>query len=86
MPTIDATQLKAKCLAILDQVAKAGETVVILRRGKPVDRLVPPVATSARYRQDELKGTVVIHGNVLEPSVPAEAWEAEQGVNGDLSP
>lgn len=39
--TIPATQFKAQCLAILDDVAEFGETVVVTKRGKPVARLQP---------------------------------------------
>ena len=40
MQTITATQFKAKCLAILDDVAAGGE-VVVTKHGRPVARLVP---------------------------------------------
>ena len=79
MQTISATKFKAQCLAILDEVANTGESVIILKRGKPVAQLVPPVSTSARYPQEELFGTVVLHGDIVEPALPAEAWDAERG-------
>ena len=41
MRTIPATQFKAQCLALLDDVAEIGETIVITKRGKPVARLEP---------------------------------------------
>ena len=40
MHTITATQFKAKCLAILDDVAAGGE-VVVTKHGRPVAKLVP---------------------------------------------
>jgi len=79
MVTINASQFKAKCLAILDQVAATGETITILKRGRPVAQLVPPVPTGAEYPQQELAGTVIFHGDVVEPVLPADAWEAERG-------
>jgi prevent-host-death family protein len=39
--TISATRFKAKCLALLDEVAESGETLVITKRGKPVARVEP---------------------------------------------
>jgi prevent-host-death family protein len=42
MVTINASEFKAKCLAILDEVADTGEAVMILKRGRPVAQLVPP--------------------------------------------
>ena len=67
-------EFKAKCFAILDQVAATGEAVAILKRGRPVAELVPPVSTDSRYPQDDLRESVVIKADVVEPVLPAEAW------------
>ena len=48
MLTINASEFKAKCLAILDQVADTGEEVLILKRGRPVAQLVRPIVSSSR--------------------------------------
>lgn len=76
MVTINASEFKAKCLAILDEVAGTGETVVILKRGRPVAQLVPPVSSGSRYPQEELRDSVRITGDVVGPVLPADAWEA----------
>ncbi len=73
---INASEFKAKCLAILDEVSATGEAVTILKRGRPVAELVPPVSTESRYPQDDLRETVVIKGDIVEPVLPPEAWEA----------
>jgi len=39
--TIKASEFKAKCLALLDDVAEKRETLIITKRGKPVARIVP---------------------------------------------
>jgi prevent-host-death family protein len=39
--TIKAGEFKAKCLALLDEVAETGETIEITKRGKVVARLGP---------------------------------------------
>jgi prevent-host-death family protein len=39
--TITASRFKAQCLALLDEVAASGETIVITKRGKPVARVAP---------------------------------------------
>ncbi len=41
MRSIAASQFKAKCLALLDEVAETKETLVVTKRGKPVARVVP---------------------------------------------
>lgn len=75
MVTINASEFKAKCLAILDEVFDTGEAVVILKRGRPVAQLVPPPPSNARYPHDELRDSVVIKGDVMGPVLPAETWD-----------
>ena len=38
---IKASEFKAKCLALMDEVARTGEAVIITKNGKPVAELVP---------------------------------------------
>jgi len=75
--TINATEFKAKCLAILDEVNQTHEGIIILKRGVPVARLVPPIGDDETYAQDGLRGSVTIHGDIIEPVLPPDAWEAE---------
>jgi prevent-host-death family protein len=79
MRSIRASEFKAKCLAILDEVERTGEPVTILKRGRPVARLLPPVPEKGRYPQHALFGTVRIVGDVVEPVLPAGDWDAERG-------
>jgi len=39
--TIGASEFKAKCLALLDEVAETKTTLVVTKRGKPVARVMP---------------------------------------------
>ena len=79
MKTINAAEFKAKCLAILDEVDRTGEPITILKRGKPVARLVPPVPREAAYPQTTLLGSGKIIGDILEPPLPVDSWDAERG-------
>ena len=65
--TIKASEFKAKCLELMDEVAESGEEIVITKRGRPVSRLVP-------YRERTLGRGLVIHGDIVEP-MPAEWFE-----------
>jgi prevent-host-death family protein len=76
MKTVSASEFKAKCLSILDEVEARGEVVTIVKHGRPVARLVPPIPMMGRYPQRELGGTVDFLGDVVEPAVEVEAWEA----------
>ncbi len=39
MREIKASEFKAKCLALIDEIAESGEAVVITKHGKPVVRV-----------------------------------------------
>ena len=49
---ISATQFKARCLRLLDEVAESGETLVITKHGRPVARVEPPL------RPDDLRDSI----------------------------
>ena len=75
MRVIKASEFKAKCLKIMDEVAATGETVVITKHGVPITELVP-----AKRRPESLfgamKGSVTHMGEVISPI--DEEWEAER--------
>ena len=78
MKTIAASAFKARCLALLDDVAAGGPDLLILKRGKPVARLIA-VHPGAESPQASLLGTMWASDDLLEPPLPAQAWEAESG-------
>ena len=75
METINASDFKAQCLAILDRVQATGEPVLILKRGRPVAELLPANRSEAEYPQLELEGTVTMLGDIIEPVIPEEDWD-----------
>ncbi len=91
MERIDAIDFKTRCLAILEHVAATGESVVILKRGEPVVELRPAVVSRAAYPQYEFKASVVEVGDIVEPAVPANHWEAlatalrDHGANNEVA-
>ncbi len=74
-----ASEFKAKCLAILDEVAETGEPVTITKRGRPTALLSPAIAATEGYPQATLFGTVEVVGDIIEPVLPADSWGAERG-------
>lgn len=79
MRSIKASEFKAKCLAILDEVHETGEPVMILKRGRPVAKLVSPIRGSSVHPQDELRGSVTVLGDIMEPVLESALWDAEKG-------
>lgn len=77
MKSMNASNFKARCLAILDEVESTGEVITILKRGRPVAQLVPLMYDENDYPQRQLKGSVTIHGDVISPVLPSSAWDAE---------
>lgn len=61
--TIPATQFKARCLALLDELSSTGDQLVITKRGKPVARVVPVVDIEPA----DLLGSVLWEGDILSP-------------------
>jgi prevent-host-death family protein len=75
MPTIQASEFKAKCLALMDQVARTGETLVVTKNGKPVAELRPHRPPRARSLIGLHKGRIGLLGELVAP-VGARLWEA----------
>ncbi len=73
MKTIKASEFKAKCLKIMDEVAATGEPVVITKNGVAVAQLVPAVRKPDSV-VGALKGSVTILGDIISP-LDIE-WEA----------
>ena len=82
--TIKASEFKAKCLKLMDEVAASGEEIVITKNGKPVAKLTPcePVAVE-RPHQDRPKspfgldkGKYEIIGDLDDAFLDVD-WDAE---------
>ena len=71
MEAIDATEFETRCRTLLGRVAATGEPVMVLKGGQPVAELRPVPRLRAKYPQDELEGTVVELGNIVEPALSA---------------
>ena len=75
--TIKASEFKAKCLKLMDEVAESGREIIITKNGRPVSRLAP-----YRKRPDTFfgadKGKIKILGDIVSP-LDVE-WEADQGL------
>lgn len=75
MQTIQASEFKAKCLRLMDEVNDSGKEIVITKNGKPVSILMP-------YR-DKPKSLFGLHKDIVyshdDLISPVDIkWEAEQ--------
>ena len=73
--TIKASEFKAKCLKLMDEVAETGEEIVITKNGRPVARLV---AYRTKFEQffGADKGKLEILGDIISPIDDAD-WEVD---------
>lgn len=69
---IPAGEFKAKCLALLDEVALTGRSLIVTKRGKPVARLAPLEDSGP----PSLIGSVVSEGDIVAPT--GESWSADE--------
>lgn len=76
MRELAISKFKATCLAVLEDVRKTGEPVLITRFGKPVAEIVPP--SPPPRRADWLGGMRSegrIVGDIIEPAMSDDDWE-----------
>ncbi len=70
MKTIKASEFKAKCLKLMDEVAGSGEELVITKNGKAITKLVAyrtPVVTLFGAHRGRIHPTGDIVGPLEEP-------------------
>ena len=63
--TISAAEFKAKCLDVLDQVARRREPVIVTKRGKAAAQVVPIVKPKQLW--GAMKGEIQITGDIVSP-------------------
>jgi prevent-host-death family protein len=75
--TINAAAFKAKCLALIDQVAESGEPITVTKRGKPKVQIVA-VREKPKTLIGATKGTFKIVGDIVGPIVEESEWDWER--------
>ncbi len=71
---VSASQFKAQCLAMLDDVAATGEEIVVTKRGRAVARVSPATAPEG------LRGSVTFNVSDDELMQPIDVeWDAVRG-------
>lgn len=72
---VNIADFKARCLRLIAEVDRTGEDLVILKRGRPVARVVP-VRDSASKPWLALRGSGQFVGDPFEPVIVESEIEA----------
>ncbi|MFW6232283.1 MAG: type II toxin-antitoxin system Phd/YefM family antitoxin [Spirochaetota bacterium] len=76
MRELSASEFKAKCLAIIDEVGESGTRVVVSKRGKRVAELIRYAGVEDEIPQESLRGTAHLEVDITGPAVDSDAWRS----------
>jgi prevent-host-death family protein len=72
---VAATEFKANCLRLMDEVAQQRRPIIITKRGKPVAKLVP-VEKEAIDLFGRMAGSIKICGDIISP-IDEDEWTGD---------
>ncbi len=75
---VTATELKAKCLSLLDEVDTKGGTITVTKRGRPVAVLAPVKKKAWKSPKGAWIGKVIIVGDIVNAD-HTHLWECVAG-------
>jgi prevent-host-death family protein len=75
MKSVPATEFKARCLALIDQVHDSGQPITITKRGKVVAVLQPAGHDDAKPWL-RLRDTILKYDDPFAPAVDPGEWSA----------
>jgi prevent-host-death family protein len=65
MKTMLVSEFKAKCIAVLKEVVRSGEPVVVTLRGRPMARVEPFISSASGKQLGTLKGKMHFRRDLL---------------------
>ena len=72
---IGATEFKAKCLALLDEIDEQGGTITVTKRGRPVATVSAAKRPAFKSSAGILAGKIKITGDIVNFDT-SELWDA----------
>jgi len=67
MRTIPASKFRSQCFALMDEVARTGQTILVTKYGKPVAELQPHRGPRAKSLIGLHRGRIKIIGDIVSP-------------------
>jgi len=62
-----ASEFKAKCLGVIDEVVETGKPVVVTKNGEPLVDLIPHKPAKKMKARGIWKSKIVITGDIISP-------------------
>lgn len=81
--TLSATEFKAHCLALMDEVQRTGEELIITKHGKPVARLAPVAENAEPSLLGWMRGTSEAVGDLIGDE---DVWQLDEPLEPPLVP
>ena len=72
--TMTAAEFKARCLELMDRVAREREPIIVTKRGKPVARMMPVRQADNSKLIGSMRGKVTVRGNIFSTG---RKWDAQ---------
>lgn len=69
------SKFKATCLAVLDEVSKTGEPLLVTRFGEPLAQIVSPPPQPNPSWFGCMAGTATLADDLIEPAVAEDEWD-----------
>ncbi|MCC6765075.1 MAG: type II toxin-antitoxin system Phd/YefM family antitoxin [Deltaproteobacteria bacterium] len=85
MKQVSVSEFKTHCLALLEDVARTGQPIVVVKRGKPLVRVTPSASVVMQHPQDTLRGLGKVVKDIDGPTSRASDWSAD-GANFGATP
>ena len=81
--SVSATEFKAKCLALLDEVHDRGDVITVTKRGRPVAIIQPVKKKKWKSPEGMWAGKVEIVGDIVNIDL-ADLWDVVKEREGKL--
>lgn len=77
MKQLAVSKLKVHCLAIVEEVNRTGQPVLVTRFGKPVAEIIPARPKASASWLGSMRDEMEIVGDIVGPLGAFEEWEPE---------
>lgn len=75
MKKIVVSEFKAKCIAVLREAQRTGESILVTRHGRPLARIEPVADSPSERPLGVHRGRMKIHGDIVHEQT-TDDWEA----------